>query len=528
MKKYRLLRNNKETGPFTAAQLLDMGLKAYDLVWLDGRSAAWRYPCEMDEFKPYVPAVEEQPFDRFFKKPPNTGNPLKNTPIDTPPLQNRSAETPKTKPRIRVKADWNQVGQPTTQHTPHGITPETKFPLTNDAPKQAIANTSWENQWLNWQQEKKAVEDAARQDHSTFTINKVDAAPEMETKFAQSLDSLKQRYVDTVLKAKGQATTCWLKHRLTTTLVLLAVPVLGFGIWLGSTWHGDAEAIKPPVAVNNVTPAPVANTVQQVQAVDDNTAQLGIPGTTGNTTAVQKQPTETKEVIPDFDGDKATNLEHGKQYAELSKKTQRQTASQTLPAVGKHGGPLLKTKPLPSATKQNPAIARQQAYKFTPALPTTPGARNKTVNPALATASPNPTAKSASTSSAANQNWQRAAPQTAKLAEPTTPIFTHYKPLQKIDDFVTVEADQPLTNGAQNMALNVQNVSDARIDLVVIDVQYFDATGKLKNGQTMYVKNIPEDETVRVKIPDNNTASKIKYKVSLVSVEQKGVYLVAE
>src|SRR5690606_3987126 len=33
------------------------------------KSAAWRYPSEVEELKPYAPAVEEQPFDRFYKKP---------------------------------------------------------------------------------------------------------------------------------------------------------------------------------------------------------------------------------------------------------------------------------------------------------------------------------------------------------------------------------------------------------------------------------------------------------------------------
>ena len=45
-----------------------MGLKAYDLVWLEGKSAAWRYPSELEELKPFAPVVEEQPFDRFYRR----------------------------------------------------------------------------------------------------------------------------------------------------------------------------------------------------------------------------------------------------------------------------------------------------------------------------------------------------------------------------------------------------------------------------------------------------------------------------
>src|SRR5436189_2911075 len=69
MATYLLLRDNKESGPFSMDDLLNVGLKPYDLVWVQGKSAAWRYPSEVEELKPYAPVVEEQPFDRFFKKP---------------------------------------------------------------------------------------------------------------------------------------------------------------------------------------------------------------------------------------------------------------------------------------------------------------------------------------------------------------------------------------------------------------------------------------------------------------------------
>lgn len=69
MPTYLLLRNNKESGPFQLQQLKEMGLKAYDLIWVEGRSAAWRYPGEVEELKEFAPIVEEQPFDRFYKKP---------------------------------------------------------------------------------------------------------------------------------------------------------------------------------------------------------------------------------------------------------------------------------------------------------------------------------------------------------------------------------------------------------------------------------------------------------------------------
>ncbi|MFI5123840.1 MAG: DUF4339 domain-containing protein [Chitinophagales bacterium] len=68
MSTYLLLRNNKQTGPFTLDELKKMSLKAYDLVWVEGKSAAWRYPGEIAELTSFAPPVPEQPYDRFFKK----------------------------------------------------------------------------------------------------------------------------------------------------------------------------------------------------------------------------------------------------------------------------------------------------------------------------------------------------------------------------------------------------------------------------------------------------------------------------
>src|SRR5882762_5511745 len=69
MTTYLLLRDNKQSGPYTFDELKEKGLKAYDLVWIEGKSAAWRYPSEVDELSAFAPIVEEQPFDRFYKKP---------------------------------------------------------------------------------------------------------------------------------------------------------------------------------------------------------------------------------------------------------------------------------------------------------------------------------------------------------------------------------------------------------------------------------------------------------------------------
>jgi len=71
MSSYLLLRNNKESGPFTMDEVKSMSLKTYDLIWVVGKSAAWRYPGEIPELKSFAPLVPEQEAD-FFRKRTNT------------------------------------------------------------------------------------------------------------------------------------------------------------------------------------------------------------------------------------------------------------------------------------------------------------------------------------------------------------------------------------------------------------------------------------------------------------------------
>lgn len=59
MKEYLLLRNNKQSGPYSAEDLRSMGLRALDLVWVEKKSSCWRYPSEIRELAPFAPPAEE-------------------------------------------------------------------------------------------------------------------------------------------------------------------------------------------------------------------------------------------------------------------------------------------------------------------------------------------------------------------------------------------------------------------------------------------------------------------------------------
>lgn len=53
-KVYLILRNNKQEGPFSLQELERLPVKATDLIWVEGKSAAWRYPAEITELQPLI------------------------------------------------------------------------------------------------------------------------------------------------------------------------------------------------------------------------------------------------------------------------------------------------------------------------------------------------------------------------------------------------------------------------------------------------------------------------------------------
>lgn len=131
---YLLLRNNKESGPYDLTQLLSFGLKPYDLIWIEGKSAAWRYASEVAELKPHAPTVEEQPYDRFFKKntdpaqPVKEEQPIKEAPAAAPRIPDMPVEK-KYEPYIPKKSVFVTLpGQQKTDPSPSAV-PETPPPV---------------------------------------------------------------------------------------------------------------------------------------------------------------------------------------------------------------------------------------------------------------------------------------------------------------------------------------------------------------------------------------------------------------
>ena len=132
MSTYLLLRNNKETGPHTFEEIRGMSLKSYDLIWVVGKSAAWRYPGEINELKSIAPEVPEQPFDRFLKKPK-----LENPIAETNPVK-------KTEPIVSSIKE-NQVYKKTSAQSVFVNYPAEKKTKSVSYPDRVILDTDFQS-----------------------------------------------------------------------------------------------------------------------------------------------------------------------------------------------------------------------------------------------------------------------------------------------------------------------------------------------------------------------------------------------
>jgi hypothetical protein len=158
MHTYRILRDNKEKGPFSMEELLALQLKPYDLIWVEGKSAGWRYPSEIDSLKPYL----------------NDGNETeaKITVQSHPASQN-------------IRSSANLIPAAAPQLPVHyNDTIETEEELTEE------------------NLERKAAE--LYQRIQSFNQKTEEQQQGVQTKYAKSLDDLKQEYANWLHEKKGK------------------------------------------------------------------------------------------------------------------------------------------------------------------------------------------------------------------------------------------------------------------------------------------------------------------------------------
>ena len=251
MTSYLLLRNNKESGPYTLEEIVRQGLKAYDLVWVNGKSAAWRYPGEIPELIDFAPPVEEQPYDRFYKKssdnqkdqvvataqatippveiPTPVSKPIQQVeatpqPIDVSPLQIPEPTPEKAAPTAAVKKSVF-VTMPVGQRRQEPATTPSPQPSSYEKYQPPVSNN------------RPIAEEPIERPAKTITIRENPVTAQI--KYSQPLDEIKEMYVKTLQQRKQRIAN---KAFILQTLkkVAVVVVIIGAGILIGLDMNSNS------------------------------------------------------------------------------------------------------------------------------------------------------------------------------------------------------------------------------------------------------------------------------------------------
>ena len=499
MASYLLLRNNKHSGPYTLEALIQLGLKPYDLVWVEGKSAAWRYPSEVEDLKFYAPVVEEQPYDRFYKKPSETKieaekkQVVAQEPKVVPQEVNyiipeevkqsiKIAEIKTTRKQVFVSLPAN------TGHTfikrPEQVTASVDSTSVNELyngngainpvkkAEQTTGSPTYSelvNEYNNYQPRDKRI---VVEDEEMPLQNKQAG---VETKYAQSLDDIKDIYVQTLAERKRKtAQKKMIMMVMKRGLPFAAVLIVGF-VMGGFLMNRKANT--------GVDPQPLQNQLAKIvlKQEDKKVPQTETVLPQAQQEAVQ-QPLQKNAAVTPANEASLAKSPNGQKDPALEKNNGTQLP---LNVVKKF---VAKQNEITKAGNDNLPSASQKAQNIE-ADPKT-GERNKIVRTT-----------------------------TENNTDATLPVASSKNSLLKQVNVKGNEYKVGTFGGIHDLQLTVVNNSNFLLDRVMVELQYLKPSAQPLKTNNVHFDNVPPNGSLTLDIPATNRGTKVTYKV--INVQSK-------
>jgi hypothetical protein len=530
MPSYRLLRSNKESGPYALNDLVALGLKPYDLVWVDGRSAAWRYPSEITELKEYAPAVEEQPYDRFYKKPEEAASPIKE------PVASSNSE-------IKYQATINEsfakqepakniLEKPIEEKAIKTTTPDTPKPYQSPEPKKKVfvsmpetsAFEPFQNSYKGSEQydqhkhdqhqyeqyqPKPKHEEVKQQpnDQRPYSPISVQQSEEtrLETKYTQSLDDIKEMYINTLVQRKTKNRRKEITKKLRPVLIPVLLLAAGFAIGY------VIKMKKSPLQASQVMVIPQQSTTDQKKvepAPGNKDDQVTQPENQSLPSGQQNLVQPTNRTTDQTDNSKNKRaLNEQEQAIAQRQETNRQEQDRNQSAGSKAPKAVLTEKKDKETIVPDDETASFQK-KNVEVDPTT-GERNKVVRD-----------YDGETSSSPNNSKNNSPSSTRKSKTEPNFIESEHKDLR---DLVTVQSNNYIRGafgGIRGLELTVSNNSDYLVDEVSVELQIMKPSEQPLRTDIITIKNIGSNKSITVKVPDSQRGIRVDYRITNIESKQ--------
>ena len=533
MASYRLLRSNKESGPYALNDLVTMGLKPYDLVWVDGRSAAWRYPSEVPELKDFAPAVEEQPYDRFYKKPSESGNaneaPVKELAIsrhETVPPQTSSIseEIPRTQQvaqktvvePVEKSFEFKQEEQPVKKALPEITSPSYSSPQPQQKKKVFVSmpesngfgqsfdhykeDTAQHDKYQQYLPKPKATRENSIPEKKQHPIEERSTSPidihesdetKLETKYTQSLDDIKEMYINTLVQRKTKNRRKEILRKYVRPALLPLLLVLS-GVAIGFIINNRKTSPRAIQSVSTVVPqqtVPQQTVPQQKNDEDVNDNKI-LPSNDQQELVVSTHNSKQKLTTP---------------RTEVLIKSQKQNKKST-----SISGTLVSDQ----SKKQDGRVAVPDdeivnTQKRNVEVDATTGERKKVVRD-------NDEIDSRQSSSVSNN-----LPGPMKKSNSERGLIETGR--KNIRDFVTVKSNDYVRGafgGIRGLELTVYNKSGYLLDEVSVELLIMKPSEQPLRTDIITFRNISANGAVTVRVPDSQRGIRVDYRITNVESKQ--------
>jgi hypothetical protein len=469
-KVYLLLRNNRQTGPYSLDELLNLNLKPFDLVWVDGRSAAWRYPGEIDTLKAYVaappqPGVPFQPIETAAMEQQVTPSFTNEVASSSPPSPYNIPAAPKN-----VFVSMPRSGQlaPPASQEPYPIPLRPQTAALNPEPKQAV-------------QPGPEIPEAT------------------QIKYARPLNEVEENYTAWMVQQKTKKKSSFSKKDL--AIAVLIVTVIAGGYWIMS---------KPSVLeTRQPVKAPVT------ASVPASTPENGITVTSSDKEAATRpdQNIDQNSMVP-----KPVPVQKDHKKINKEKPVREQPVLITASPVtvqqennGVSSDPIAATE---TPVTRQPAAEKGQKKKVKEITRDIFSKKNKKEETAKAPAVIEKKAP------AVIENEPRPAEnrQAARREETETQQEAEVSLADQVD--IISNAPETWMMGVKNLKVTLRNRSNVTIQTAVVNVLYYNENNQLLDKKMVYFNNVAPKGKLTMNAPDHKFADHVDFKLGAVTAKE--------
>jgi hypothetical protein len=477
---YLLLRNNKQTGPHNVEELKLLGLKTTDLIWVEGKSAGWRNPMELDTLKSYVPGLSEQIIQGNEERAEKFEI---ATDSDTPAIKTKGNHSSLQKHSKNIF-----VSLPSNFTIPDEVHEETMAEKLEKKAQELLNKVQAYSQEKNLEKNDEVADikyprsiSDVNEEYPNWRKQQIEKNDSNEpswkgsgliTKFSGSLNEIKEEY------------SSWLKEQKEKTVI------------------GKKSLMAAAFLIAVVAFAFFKNSFNQKMTssdVDHSTSTLPADTKIGDMA-------DRKEDTLNFEED---YLPDASFFSDQMNKDQNKSIEETPSMVDPKA---VEASPVDAPSVQEPILQEKKE-------PITEVIRKD--DRKLQTSTPQPPEKKDETSVTDRKNEPVIQTASSKKEKPSVPltqlinISGDYLPSQKGD-------------GVNGYRVTMQNNSEQLLKVVAVDVLYYAANDKLLNKKTLYFSNVTAGANMILTAPSNKDAVAVTHQLGLVSSEEGAIYVVKQ